>query len=88
MTGVYLKWRRKVRPRFFLTIAGIPVIVRWVFDNEILRPLPWVPFLLGAFLAVAISMANNLNTGFQKGAEYVESLTGNSQSTPSRILEF
>lgn len=78
ITRVYLEWRHKVMSRFFLTAAGILVIARWMFENEILRSLIWVPFLLAAIFSLSTALMDNVNSrilgGCYKYGEELEQL--------------
>lgn len=62
ITRVYLEWRHKVMSRFFLTTAGILFIARWMYENDALRPLIWVPFLLGAIFSFSTALMDNVNS--------------------------
>jgi len=61
ITRVYLEWRHKVLVRFFLVIAGVLFMSRWMFDNPNLHEFYYVPFLLGAIMCFITGLMDNVN---------------------------
>ena len=61
ITRVYLEWRHKVLVRFFLALAGILIMARWMFDNESLHDYLYVPFLLGGIMSFITALMDDVN---------------------------
>ena len=61
ITRVYLEWRHKVLVRFFLALAGILIMARWMFDNESLHSYLYVPFLLGGIMSFITALMDDVN---------------------------
>ncbi len=61
ITRVYLEWRHKVLVRFFLALAGILIMARWMFDNDSLHGYLFVPFFLGSIMSFITALMDDVN---------------------------